>query len=144
MTGKIIKGIAGFYYVHTGENGIYTCKAKGVFRKLQVKPLVGDDVEMSVLDEMAKEAGGEVLLYTRFTDCICENGKITAVILNALEGLCAVSADVFVDATGNADVAKAAGVRRVAVCLSLPPSCLRCAMSRMTSTIPSRHVQGDR
>lgn len=63
-----------------------------------------------VLDEMVKEAGVEVLLYTRFADCICENGKITAVILNALEGLCAVSADVFVDATGNADVANAAGV----------------------------------
>ena len=55
MRGKIIRGISGFYYVHTGESGIYTCKAKGIFRKLQIKPLVGDDVEMSVLDEEAKE-----------------------------------------------------------------------------------------
>lgn len=50
MRGKIVKGIAGFYYVHA-ENKIYECKAKGVFRKDNQKPLVGDDVEMDVLDE---------------------------------------------------------------------------------------------
>ena len=63
-----------------------------------------------VLDEMVTEAGVEVLLYTRFVDCICEDGKIRSVILAALEGLCYVNADLFVDATGNADVAYAAGV----------------------------------
>ena len=48
MTGKIIKGIAGFYYVNNGENKVYQCKAKGVFRNRKIKPLVGDDVEFSV------------------------------------------------------------------------------------------------
>ena len=67
MKGKIIRGIAGFYYVHTGEKGIYTCKAKGVFRKLQVKPLVGDDVEMSVLDETAKEGNVDKILPRKNT-----------------------------------------------------------------------------
>ncbi len=33
MRGKIIKGIAGFYYVHVPGSGIYECKAKGIFRK---------------------------------------------------------------------------------------------------------------
>lgn len=57
MRGKIIKGIAGFYYVHVFdenaayvEAGIYECKAKGIFRKDNRKPLVGDDVELEVLD----------------------------------------------------------------------------------------------
>ena len=63
-----------------------------------------------VLDEMVTEAGVEVLLYTRFVDCICEDGKIRSVILAALEGLHCVSADLLIDATGNADVAYAAGV----------------------------------
>lgn len=54
MRGKIIKGIAGFYYVHVPERGIYECKAKGIFRKEQVKPLVGDDVEIDLLDEAEK------------------------------------------------------------------------------------------
>lgn len=55
MQGKIVKGIGGFYYVHCrgaeGESRIYECKARGVFRKDNRKPLVGDDVELDVLDE---------------------------------------------------------------------------------------------
>lgn len=49
MQGKIIRGIAGFYYVHTAD-GVYECKARGVFRKDNRKPLVGDDVLMDVVD----------------------------------------------------------------------------------------------
>lgn len=54
MQGKIIKGIAGFYYVYA-ENGIvYECKAKGVFKKDKQKLLVGDNVLLCVLDEENK------------------------------------------------------------------------------------------
>lgn len=67
MRGKIIRGIAGFYYVHTEEKGIYTCKAKGVFRKLHIKPLVGDNVEMSVLDEKEKEGSVDSILPRKNT-----------------------------------------------------------------------------
>lgn len=55
MQGKIIKGIAGFYYVHVVESGIYECKAKGIFRKGGIKPLVGDNVEIEILDEKDME-----------------------------------------------------------------------------------------
>ena len=61
MTGKIIKGIAGFYYVYVEETKeaketatggtLYECKAKGTFRKQKIKPLVGDTVDIAVLDE---------------------------------------------------------------------------------------------
>lgn len=54
MQGKIIKGIAGFYYVHVAESGVYECKAKGVFRKEKIKPLAGDNVEIEVLSEENK------------------------------------------------------------------------------------------
>lgn len=54
MQGKIEKGIAGFYYVHVPQMGIYECKAKGIFRNQKVKPLVGDDVEIVVLDQENK------------------------------------------------------------------------------------------
>ena len=54
MKGKIVKGISGFYYVHVAETGIYECKAKGIFRNQKIKPLVGDDVEIVVLDEEKK------------------------------------------------------------------------------------------
>ena len=55
MQGKIVKGIAGFYYVHIENAGVYECKARGVFRKDNRKPLVGDDVEMEILDEASKK-----------------------------------------------------------------------------------------
>ena len=55
MQGKIIKGIAGFYYVHVVESGLYECKAKGVFRKEKIKPLVGDVVEIDILDDTQKK-----------------------------------------------------------------------------------------
>lgn len=51
MQGKIIRGIAGFYYVHVPEIGILECKAKGIFRNQKVKPLVGDNVEVELLDQ---------------------------------------------------------------------------------------------
>ena len=52
MQGKIIKGIAGFYYVHAVNGNVYECKAKGVFRNKKIKPLVGDDVEISIINEI--------------------------------------------------------------------------------------------
>ncbi|MEF9997761.1 MAG: ribosome small subunit-dependent GTPase A [Lachnospiraceae bacterium] len=54
MQGKIVKGIAGFYYVHVVESGIYECKAKGAFRREKMKPLVGDNVVIDILDEQHK------------------------------------------------------------------------------------------
>ena len=62
MTGKIIKGIAGFYYVGNGKGQVYQCKAKGIFRNRGVKPLVGDDVEFSILDEKEKEGNIDAIL----------------------------------------------------------------------------------
>ena len=55
MQGKIIKGIAGFYYVDVVESGVYECKAKEIFRKDKKKPLVGDEVEIEVLSDTEKE-----------------------------------------------------------------------------------------
>ena len=59
MQGKIMKGIAGFYYVHVVESGVYECKAKGIFRKDGVKPLVGDNVEMEITHE--KDMEGNII-----------------------------------------------------------------------------------
>ena len=62
MQGKIIKGISGFYYIHVAGSVIYECKAKGVFRNQNIKPLVGDNVEIAVLDEEHKKGNIEKIL----------------------------------------------------------------------------------
>lgn len=51
MTGKIIKGIAGFYYVYAEDGITYECKAKGSFRKDNIKPLIGDNVDIDILND---------------------------------------------------------------------------------------------
>ncbi len=65
MQGKIIRGVGGFYYVHAQDGHIYECRAKGIFRKEKVKPLVGDDVEMSVVPDNEKLAGNVDRLLPR-------------------------------------------------------------------------------
>ncbi len=65
MEGKIIKGIAGFYYVNVEGMGLYECKAKGIFRNRQLKPLPGDDVRIDVLDEAAKTGNITEILERR-------------------------------------------------------------------------------
>ena len=54
IEGRIIKGIGGFYYIET-EKGLYECRARGIFRKNKITPLVGDFVKISVVDEENKK-----------------------------------------------------------------------------------------
>ena len=48
MRGTIIKALGGFYYVEA-EGTVYECRARGIFRKDGITPLVGDEVEMGLI-----------------------------------------------------------------------------------------------
>ncbi|MBQ2284435.1 MAG: ribosome small subunit-dependent GTPase A [Clostridia bacterium] len=56
--GVIVKGIGGFYYVST-ENGVAECRARGKFRKQGIKPMVGDRVKITVVNENTMEGAVE-------------------------------------------------------------------------------------
>lgn len=47
LKGKILKGIGGFYYIEAA-GVVYECKARGVFRKQKITPLVGDEVSVTI------------------------------------------------------------------------------------------------
>ena len=49
-TGLIVKATGGFYYVAAGET-TYSCRARGLFRKDGVSPLVGDRVGIELTGE---------------------------------------------------------------------------------------------
>ena len=53
MRGVILKGIGGFYYVKTDDGRIVESKAKGIFRKEKITPLVGDWVEITEAEEQS-------------------------------------------------------------------------------------------
>ena len=54
LKGTIIKGIGGFYYVKT-EDSLYSCRARGKFRKDSLTPIVGDIAQIEVTDNEKKE-----------------------------------------------------------------------------------------
>ena len=58
IEGTIIKGIAGFYYVKS-EDKVYECKARGKFRKENITPLIGDDVMITVAEDLYSNEGDE-------------------------------------------------------------------------------------
>lgn len=58
-TGLILKGIGGFYYVKAGDT-VYECKARGVFRRNAITPLVGDHVKL-LIEENQSPAIAEIL-----------------------------------------------------------------------------------
>jgi len=64
LDGVILKGIGGFYYIDT-ENGVYECRARGIFRKEGIRPTVGDAVRISVLDEENKKGSLDEILPRR-------------------------------------------------------------------------------
>lgn len=50
IDGIITKGIGGFYYVMT-EDGLIECRARGLFREENLKPLIGDKVTIRISSE---------------------------------------------------------------------------------------------
>lgn len=58
--GKIVKSIAGFYEVYS-EGTVYRCRARGLFRQLGEKPLVGDNVEFDITDTVSDPMEGSIV-----------------------------------------------------------------------------------
>lgn len=63
IEGRIVKGIAGFYYVNAGGS-LYECHARGLFRKDKIKPMVGDYVTIEITDDV-KMTGNIIAIKDR-------------------------------------------------------------------------------
>jgi len=61
MIGKIIKAISGFYYIEFEEK-IYECRAKGILKKNNISPLVGDFAEF---DKIGDNTGNLIKIVNR-------------------------------------------------------------------------------
>ena len=65
MEGLLFKGIGGFYYVRCQES-VYDCRARGVFRKKGITPLIGDRVTIEPEREPGKATITEILPRKNF------------------------------------------------------------------------------
>ena len=83
MVGKIVKGVAGDYTV-VAENGQkFVCRAKGIFRKNKISPLIGDNVEFEALND---EEGNIIKILERKNSLIrpaCANVDQVMVVFAA-------------------------------------------------------------
>ena len=67
MDGIIVKGIGGFYYVKTADKSEYECKARGVFRKERITPMIGDRVQ---IETMSNGKGSIVKIHERASSLV--------------------------------------------------------------------------
>src|SRR5262252_1143976 len=74
-----------------------------------VTPYDPEELKMVCL-ELTQEAGVRLLLHTWIVGAIRDNGRITHLVIENKSGRQAVAADVFVDCSGDGDVAALAGV----------------------------------
>ncbi|MCR4624879.1 MAG: ribosome small subunit-dependent GTPase A [Lachnospiraceae bacterium] len=87
MVGKIIKGVAGTYTVVGEDNHRYECKARGIFRKNGITPLVGDNAEFEITHE-AESEGNILKILKRKNELIrpaCANVDQVLVVFAAAD-----------------------------------------------------------
>lgn len=94
---------------------------------------------------MLSEAGVKMYLYTDFVDCETDDGSITSVVLHNKGGMFAVTAKIFIDCTGDGDLAALAGVPMLESSKELQPASLIFAITGIDfERFPKMHhsIQG--
>lgn len=71
--------------------------------------IVSKDAAMLAAEDICLEAGVKLLYHHTLFDVVRDGNRISAVILSGKDGLCAVKAKVFIDSTGDGDLAAKAG-----------------------------------
>lgn len=90
ITGTIIKGIGGFYYVDTAD-GVIECKARGKFRKNSIKPVVGDKVNIAI----QQDGTGYLLTIEERKNCLIRPSVANIDLLIAVVSAAPPVTDIF-------------------------------------------------
>ncbi|MBT9778449.1 FAD-dependent oxidoreductase [Clostridium sp. MCC353] len=106
---QIIKGLFEEMVVRMMRGG-YSCgHIKDTTRYVSyITPFSSEGMKL-VLDEMTSEADCRVLFHTSVAQADCRDGKITSLTICNKDGLSKVKAVIYIDATGDGDLAWMAG-----------------------------------
>lgn len=85
---------------------------KGDHYRTSYRFMADHEALKAVASEMLMEAGVSVLLQTHLSDVVIENGTIKAVMIENKDGRSAVLAKQYIDATGDGDLARKAGLEQ--------------------------------
>ena len=108
-TNGYVTGIAGVLEGNCKE-WLDKMETEGFLFKRPHLPAIDPERGKLVLEEMLLESGARILYGMHIIDAVVEDRKIKALICHTKSGQIAVSAKIFIDATGDADVAAYAGV----------------------------------
>jgi hypothetical protein len=105
---KVIRGLAEEFVERLRERG---SASEDVDCPLTMSfTLIDIEAAKAVAWEMVREAGVDVRLHTFFTDVLRDGDRIEAALLSSKSGLEAARAKVYIDCSGDGDVAARAGV----------------------------------
>jgi hypothetical protein len=104
-----VGNITGLYREFVTDLGLRD--ARGRDPKERFTPMFDPGEMRLYFNEKLAADGVDVWYHTSFAGLVCEGGRAVAAVLLTREGLVAVTARVFVDATGNAQLAREAGAR---------------------------------
>ena len=84
-------------------------RAKLPFDENRAAGMVAKDEAMLAMEDLLLQAGAKIIYHHTLTDVIMEEGRIAAAVFHSKSGFCAVKAKVFIDSTGDGDLAVMAG-----------------------------------
>ncbi|MBO5760908.1 MAG: FAD-dependent oxidoreductase [Lentisphaeria bacterium] len=84
-------------------------KEEHPFNSEELAPYLSKDIAILAMEDLLLEAGVKIFYHHTLFDVKKENGKITEAIFHSKSGLCAIRAKIFIDATGDGDLAALAG-----------------------------------
>lgn len=110
-------GVSAFMQFTDGVNFLAAGLGKEIHTRLEAAGGYGPDNDFSLrhevlkrlYDDMVIEAGVNFTFNTRLIDVETENGQVTGAILSAKSGIFAVKAKIYIDCTGDGDLAAWAG-----------------------------------
>ncbi len=71
--------------------------------------MVSKDEAMLAMEDLLLEAGARIIYHHTLVDVIMEDGRIAAAVFHSKSGYCAVQAKIYIDSTGDGDLAVLAG-----------------------------------
>ncbi len=79
------------------------------FNEEKAAGMVCKDEAMLAMEDLLLDAGAKLLYHHALVDVIKEDGKLAFAVFHSKSGFCAVKAKVFIDSTGDGDLAVMAG-----------------------------------
>ena len=84
-------------------------RAKFPFNENSAAGMVSKDEAMLAMEDLLLQSGAKIIYHHTLADVIMKDGRIAAAVFHSKSGYCAVQAEIFIDSTGDGDLAVLAG-----------------------------------